>query len=179
MSAMVLKAIQFATAKHEGQLRRGSGEPYIVHPIMVSYLLAQYKQSKNIEELICASLLHDTLEDTETTFSEIAENFSPLVASLVLELTSDEALIKELGKNEYLKIKLCGISNYALVIKLADRLANISDQPSDKMVQDTIALLKHLKSNRKLTATQASISRDIICKCNDITIAKRQEQKNA
>jgi (p)ppGpp synthase/HD superfamily hydrolase len=172
MSAMILKAIEFATSKHEGQFRRGSGEPYIVHPIMVSYILAQYKQSKNIEELIVASLLHDTLEDTDTTFDEISKEFSPIVASLVLELTSDENLIKQIGKNEYLKIKLCGISNYALIIKLADRLGNISDKPSDKMVDNTINLIYHISKNRKLTASQIAISNEILNKCFSIVKAR-------
>jgi (p)ppGpp synthase/HD superfamily hydrolase len=168
MSAMILKAIKFATEKHEGQIRKGSGEPYIVHPIMVSYILAQYKQSKNIEELVCAALLHDTLEDTDTTFDEIVNEFTPLVASLVMELTSDENLIKQIGKNEYLKIKLCGISNYGLILKLADRLGNISDNPSDQMLNDTIELIAHIRKNRKLTVSQSSIVMDIVDKCRAI-----------
>jgi (p)ppGpp synthase/HD superfamily hydrolase len=168
MSAMILKAIKFATEKHEGQTRKVSGEPYIVHPIMVSYILAKYKQSKNIEELICAALLHDTLEDTDTTFDEIVNEFTPLVASLVMELTSDENLIKQIGKNEYLKIKLCGISNYGLILKFADRMGNISDNPSDQMLIDTAELINHVNKNRKFTASQESIAIDILDKCRTI-----------
>ena len=176
MSAMILKAIEFATKKHEGQSRKGSGEPYIVHPIMVSYILAQYKQSKNIEELVCAALLHDTLEDTETTFDEIVNEFTPLVASLVMELTSDEVLIKQIGKNEYLKIKLCGISNYGLILKFADRLGNISDNPSDQMLIDTVDLITHIRKNRKLTASQAAIAMEIMDKCRVITNQRKVAQ---
>lgn len=165
---MLLKAISFATAKHEGQLRRGSGKPYITHPIAVSYILAQYKQSKNIEELIVSALLHDTLEDTDTTFNEIAVEFTPLVASLVLELTSDEYIISQIGKNEYLKIKLCGISNYGLVLKFADRLSNIMDEPSNNMVLDTIELIKYIEINRKLTNTQRSMADEILLRCDKL-----------
>jgi hypothetical protein len=168
MSAMILKAIRFATEKHEGKTRKGSGEPYIVHPIMVSYILAQYKQSKNIEELVCAALLHDTLEDTDTTFDEIVDEFTPLVASLVMELTSDENLIKQIGKNEYLKIKLCGISNYGLILKLVDMLADISYKPSGQMLSDTLELIMHIRKNRKLTASQLSIVEDIVDRCSAI-----------
>jgi (p)ppGpp synthase/HD superfamily hydrolase len=165
---MVLKAIKFATAKHEGQTRRGSGEPYITHPIMVSYIMAQYKQSKNIEELICASLLHDTLEDTDTSFVEIVENFSPMIASLVSELTNDEQMIKQLGKKEYSKIKWCAMTSYALTIKLADRLANIQDAPTDKMVVDTIEIVQHvLKVKKPLTAPQIRLCQDILKQCNE------------
>ena len=172
MSALILKAINFATRKHEGQTRKVSGEPYIVHPIMVSYIVAKYVHPKNMDELICAALLHDTLEDTDTTFNEIVNEFTPLVASLVMELTSDEALIKQIGKNEYLKIKLCGISNYGLILKFADRLGNISDNPSEKMVTDTIDLINNVRKNRKLTTTQDSIATDILMKCNEILRAK-------
>lgn len=165
MSTMVLKAIEFATAKHEGQVRKVTGEPYITHPIMVSYILAQYKQSKNIEELICASLLHDTLEDTDTSFSEIVTEFSPLVASLVLELTNDDSIIKEVGKLQYMKTKLIGISSYALTIKLADRLANMSDKPTQKSINETVEIIKHISKERKLSTTQTALCKDIMGVC--------------
>jgi hypothetical protein len=177
MSAMILKAINFATSKHEGKKRKGSGEPYIVHSIMVSYILAEYKQSKNIEELVCAALLHDTLEETETTFNEIVNEFTPLVASLVMELTSDGALIKQIGKNEYLKIKLCGISNYGLILKFADLLGHISYNPSIKMVDDAIDLINHVRKNRKLTSAQESIAMDILAKCKVITNQRKVESE--
>jgi guanosine-3',5'-bis(diphosphate) 3'-pyrophosphohydrolase len=165
---MILKAIEFATAKHEGQFRKGTGKPYITHPIMVSYVLAQYKQSKNIEELICAALLHDSLEDTDTTFAEIANEFTPLVASLVLELTNDDNVIGQIGKLEYFKIKWLGLSNYGLILKLADRLSNLKDNPTDKTVNDTIELIKHVQKNRKLTTSQAAIATDILIQCTEL-----------
>ena len=158
---MILKAIEFSTLKHEGQVRKGTGKPYITHPIMVSYVLAQYKQSKNIEELICAALLHDTLEDTDTSFVEIANEFTPLVASLVLELTNDDNIISQIGKLEYFKIKWLGLSNYGLILKLADRLSNLKDMPTKQTVKDTLELSNHLIKNRKLTASQGAIVTDI------------------
>lgn len=158
---LVLKAIEFAIKKHEGQFRKASGEPYVIHPIATSYLLMKYKQSKHQEELIAALILHDTLEDTDTNFVELATEFNPLIASIVLELTSDVEEIKKIGKNEYLKKKLCGISNYALVCKLLDRLHNISDNPKTSYIEDTKNLLYHIERNRKLTKTQKNIIRDI------------------
>lgn len=170
---MIYKAIKFAEEKHQGQIRKGSGLPYVTHPIITSYLLAKFKRSKHIEELIVAAILHDTLEDTETTFVEIAEAFTPLVASLVFELTSDEEQIKLLGKNEYFKKKLLGISNYALVLKLVDRLSNISDNPKHQYVVDTQELVEHISKNRKLTATQKNIIKEIKQKCFTIRILSR------
>lgn len=158
---MLLKAIKFCETKHQGQVRKGSGKPYATHPIIASYLLAKYKQSHRMEELLVAMLLHDTLEDTETSFLEIAEEFTPLVASLVLELTSCEDTIAKVGKNEYLKTKMLGMSSWGLVLKLVDRLSNIMDNPSEKYLKDTDELMYYLKSNRKLTKTQECIVNDI------------------
>lgn len=164
---MVLEAYRFAEKKHSGQFRKKSGIPYVAHPIAVSYIVSSCKKSKHLEEILTASILHDTLEDTDTNFTELAQEFSPLVASLVLELSNDEQAIKELGKLEYQKKKLVGISSYALVIKLADRLHNISDNPTDKMVLDTMQLLDYLCLNRKLSGTQEKLVADIRQLCSE------------
>ena len=158
---IVIKAITFAAEKHKGQKRRETKLPYITHPLIVSYLLTKYKKSKDLESLIVASILHDTLEDTKTTIQELSNEFSPMIAGLVVELTSDDEQIKLLGKNEYLKIKMVGMSNYALVIKLCDRLSNIIDAPSAKYKKDTEDLLKYLIDKRDLTGTQMNIVNDI------------------
>jgi (p)ppGpp synthase/HD superfamily hydrolase len=166
---MIRLAIEFATAKHSGQTRKVSGEPYISHPIIVSYLLANYKTSKRLEELICAALLHDTFEDTDTSFDEISNKFTPFVASLVLELTNDEDIIGRIGKLAYFKSKWKGMSSYALTIKLCDTLSNISDAPSEQKVKDTIELLTYLQKVRKLSKTQKRIVDDILAECNKKT----------
>lgn len=148
---MLFKALQFAGEKHRGQFRRESGLPYVVHPTSVAFLLAKYKRSKRQEELQVACLLHDTLEDTDTSFTELAEEFSPLVASLVLALTSDKEEIEAIGKTAYLTKKMLGMSNYALAIKLADRLSNILDNPSESYKEQTASILEVLKTQRQLT----------------------------
>lgn len=158
---MLIKALHFAATKHQDQTRKCSGLPYVIHPIIVSFLLAKYKISKNLEELQVAALLHDTLEDTEANFIELATEFSPMVASLVLELTSDSEEIKRLGKNGYFKIKLLGMSKYALTLKLVDRLSNIMDEPSLQYSTDTLELIKHIENNRILTKTQENICNEI------------------
>jgi (p)ppGpp synthase/HD superfamily hydrolase len=157
----VLLAIKFANLKHKGQIRKVSGEEYITHPIKVSYILAAFKKSKKLEDLICASLLHDTLEDTETSFEELNKHFGPLVASLVFELSNDNEEIKKIGKRDYQLNKMRGMSSYALVIKLADRLANITDNPTEKMKEDTLYILKELSKKRKLSKTHLAIISEI------------------
>jgi guanosine-3',5'-bis(diphosphate) 3'-pyrophosphohydrolase len=165
---MILKAIRFAEEKHQTQTRKSSGHPYMVHPLIGSYLVGMFKQSKHISELIVAFILHDTLEDTDTTFHELASEFTPLVASIVGELTSNEEQLKLIGKNEYLKKKMVGISSWALVLKLVDRLINICDSPKLQYVTDTIDLMEHLKSNRILTVPQKTLVDEISNECHKI-----------
>lgn len=157
MNALILRAIRFAEEKHQGQKRKFSGEDYISHPIIVSYYIPYFKKSKNINNLICAGILHDTVEDTRTSYDEILQQFGIQVASLVFELTSNQEEIDKIGKCQYLKNKLVGCSSYALVIKLLDRLANISDNPTEKMLQDTKDIISFVKENRKLTKTHLKI----------------------
>ena len=163
---LILKALNFAKRKHAGQVRKGSGAAYVTHPVAVSYLVAAYKRSKHLDEMLVAAILHDCLEDTKTTFVELVKEFTPLVASLVLELSNDPAEIKKVGKLEYQKKKLVGMSSYGLVIKLADRLHNISDQPTMKMILDTMDLMAYLMKNRKLSKTHKALVADILKICS-------------
>lgn len=167
---LLIKALNFTATKHNGQVRRGSNLPYVIHPIIVYHLLTQYKpNSKHLEELQIASLLHDTLEDTECTYIEIEREFGPLVASIVMELTSDEVEIKKIGKNEYLKKKMVKMSKYSFIVKLVDRYSNILDNPTKKYVKNTLELMDFLKKNRKdITKRQLVIIKDIETMCLSI-----------
>jgi (p)ppGpp synthase/HD superfamily hydrolase len=165
LSPRINKAIEFATAKHAGQTRKVSGLPYVSHPIAVSAIVATYKKSKRIEELIIAALLHDTLEDTDTTYEELEKVFSPLVASLVHELTDDSAQMRKMGKLLYQQQKMQKMSSYGLVIKLADRLHNIFDNPTPKMITDTLELISQLEQNRQFTETHNVLITQIKNKC--------------
>lgn len=164
---MIFKMMKFAEEKHKGQVRKGSGDPYITHPIAVSYLICTYKRSRNIKELIVACHGHDLLEDTNTTFEELVKEFGPFVASLIYELTNDEEEIARIGKFEYQKKKFQGMSNYGLIIKLCDRLHNISDNPKEKYLKDTIMIIDHLYKTRKLTNSQSEICSEISKICNN------------
>ena len=145
------KAIIFATKKHEGQVRKGDGMPYIIHPIRVMNHLMKMKKSKNITLLCVATLQHDLLEDTDTTLDEIADNFGHIVAGIVGELTSNKEEISKQGKTQYLLNKMLKMSSYALVIKLCDRLDNIQDMDNmsqefkNKYITETNIILHGLK----------------------------------
>ena len=156
------QALKFAAKKHQGQERRESGLPYIIHPVSVAFFLIEYKgNSHEADVLITASILHDTWEDTNTTIDEIASIFGHPVASLVLELSSDEKEIKRLGKNPYLIKKMITMSSWALVIKLCDRLSNVSDSPKEQYIEDTKAMVSELRAKRNLSGTHSRILESI------------------
>lgn len=158
---LVFKALEFAKAKHAGQTRKVSGNPYASHPMAVSYIVAAFKRSRHLEEILAAAILHDTLEDTDTTFHELAIEFTPLVATLVFELSNDPVAIAKYGKLEYQKKKVIGVSSYSLVIKLSDRLHNVQSTPKPKAVHDTVELIQFLRENRRLSKTHDLIAQEI------------------
>lgn len=80
-------ALCFAVEKHSGQVRKRAGTPYIVHPIEVAAVAATMTEDR---ELLAACVLHDTIEDTDATFEELAEKFGRRVALLVMTETEDK-----------------------------------------------------------------------------------------
>lgn len=168
ISENLKKAIEYATKMHKGQTRL-TGEPYINHPLHVLQNVLKYKESKNIETLLISACLHDTIEDTSATYYDIVERFGPQVASLVLEVTTDEDMKNALGKCQYLSIKMKNMSSWALVIKLCDRLDNVNDllrckddKFKNKYINETIEILNYLIENAKLSKTHVTIIEQII-----------------
>lgn len=148
------KVVKFAANKHKDQVRRGTGLPYIVHPFEVALLLVKYGRP----DLVEVALLHDTLEDTQTTVEEIVENFGPTVAELVKELTSDRERIKKMGKNPYLIDKMKKMSQPALLVKLCDRLSNISDGPTEKYLADTRTMMVELMLDPDINSDRDTVT---------------------
>ena len=168
-------ALQYATQAHQGQTRSG-GEPYIGHPVRVANIIRQYKQSHNIDALIQAAYLHDTIEDTATTQEALHDLFGGLVASLVQELTSDLEEIKRVGKKDYLARKMAHeMSSWGLVIKLADRLDNVKDITTAKTPEwrqkykaETEHIMDYLEQNRALSGTHKKLIGLIRAKINEV-----------
>lgn len=100
------KALEFAIKKHKGQKRKSTYMPYYRHPISVAENIEEVKKSNNLELLMTAAVLHDTVEDCPgVSIQKIATMFGYQVASLVEELTSDKKQIAKMGKTAYLKKK--------------------------------------------------------------------------
>jgi myo-inositol-1(or 4)-monophosphatase len=124
---IIENALIFAGKKHHGQVRKGSNIPYIGHPIEVAMIVA--KMSGN-PEMIAAAALHDTLEDTDTTYDELVKEFGYKVADLVNEESEDKR--PEMDKSNSWKIRkqetidhAKAASYEAKVILLADKLSNM------------------------------------------------------
>jgi guanosine-3',5'-bis(diphosphate) 3'-pyrophosphohydrolase len=122
----IFEALQFAAHKHRDQRRKDpDASPYINHPIALANILLA---GGGIEDpnVICAALLHDTVEDTETTEAELVETFGPKIASIVMEVTDDKTLPK--ARRKELQVEHAPhLSREAKLVKLADKISNVRD----------------------------------------------------
>jgi GTP diphosphokinase / guanosine-3',5'-bis(diphosphate) 3'-diphosphatase len=123
---IVLRAAQFAAEKHRHQRRKDvHASPYINHPIELANVLANDGGITD-PDVLCAALLHDTIEDTETTAEELRATFGDTITDIVLEVTDDKALSKEDRKR--LQIEHAPhVSHQAKLVKLADKICNLRD----------------------------------------------------
>ncbi len=124
--AQLLKALAFAADKHRNQRRKDAvASPYINHPIAVATVLAA-EGGVSDEATLMAAALHDTVEDTQTTFAELEKHFGTEVTGLVRELTDDKSLEK--AERKRLQIEHSGHSSVrAKQLKIADKICNIRD----------------------------------------------------
>lgn len=124
--AKFIEAAYFSARKHRDQKRKGNdASPYINHPLEVANLLANVGEIDDYDVLI-AAILHDTVEDTETTKEEITALFGETVGGYVLEVTDDKSLPK--AERKQLQIEHAPhLSTGAKLIKLCDKISNIRD----------------------------------------------------
>ena len=126
MADIFIKAAAFAADKHRNQRRKdAAASPYINHPIALANVLANEGDITN-KDVLCAAMLHDTIEDTETTESELRIAFGDKIASIVLEVTDDKSLDKATRKQMQIE-HAPHISIEAKMVKLADKISNLRD----------------------------------------------------
>ena len=122
---LVLKATQFAALKHCDQRRKDGKTPYIIHPISVAMILAEIGSIEDLE-ILSAALLHDTLEDTDTSAHELDKNFGSRVRIIVEELTDNDMLTFSQSKQMQIE-NAPYLSKNATLVRIADKISNVSD----------------------------------------------------
>ena len=142
---LILRAFNYANDKHKDQKRK-SGEPYIIHPLNVAYILADVGLD---DATICAALLHDVVEDTDVTHEDLVEVFGLEIAEMVAGVTKLGSMpfdsIEERQVEDYRKMFLAmGKDIRVIIIKLADRLHNMRT-------------LKHLSRERQIANAQETM----------------------
>lgn len=122
----LIRAIAFAADKHRNQRRKDAeASPYINHPIALANVLAN-EGGIDDERVLLAAVLHDTIEDTDTTHDELVQWFGEEVARIVAEVTDDKSLPK--AERKRLQIEHAAhISHAAQLVKLADKICNLRD----------------------------------------------------
>ena len=140
----LLDALAFAAWKHRDQRRKDAeASPYINHPIAVARVLA-VEGGVTAQDVLVAAVLHDTVEDTETSFDELETRFGLAVRDLVRELTDDKTLPKDERKRLQVR-HAAAASRGARQIKLADKICNVRDitetPPADWPVERRLAYL--------------------------------------
>lgn len=133
LTPRIEKAIQKAAILHDGQYRKGEGEPpYIIHPFSVVLLLANYTDDENT---IVAGLLHDTIEDTDYTKEDMEQDFGKEVTEIVLGVTETKkedgkALPWKVRKEEYIQ-KLKAAPEASLMVSAADKIHNLTSMTNE------------------------------------------------
>lgn len=131
MNDITIKAAQFATSRHGGQLRDDGITPFITHPALVAKII-QTATNGTDDNLVAAAWLHDTVEDTSTTYADLLEHFNQDIADLVMEVTHEG----QADSHGYYFPRLR--TQRGIMLKFADRLSNLSDMsdvwPLDKQL---------------------------------------------
>ena len=123
-SELIARALAKATEAHAGQIRNGSGGlPYIEHPRMVAATLAARDYA---ETTLAAALLHDVVEDSDTTVEELRAEFGDEIADLVAALSDDESIESYRERKDEHRRRVAEVDGDALAIYAADKLTNMT-----------------------------------------------------
>ena len=127
---LLVDALAFAAYKHRLQRRKDpEASPYINHPIALAHVLAEEAGVTNAK-ILAAAVLHDTIEDTETTYEELRARFGRTIAGTVREVSDDKTLPK--AERKRLQIEHAKeLSRRARLVKLADKICNVRDIASN------------------------------------------------
>lgn len=180
MAAKLNRAVAFAAEKHVTQFRKYDGTPYIVHPVEVMMLVNQVTDD---EDMLCAAILHDVVEDTDTSLADIREEFGFRVADLVDDLTERTFPGNRKVRKAAECARLSDVDPDAKTIKLADLISNTRSivKHDPKFAKIYLAekreLLRALKGGNEtlMLAAQRSLARGFA----DLSLHSLMEEKSA
>jgi (p)ppGpp synthase/HD superfamily hydrolase len=142
MMSVIQKAINFAAKAHKNQFRKSTDIPYITHPFAVGMLL---QEAKCTDAVVAAGILHDTIEDTSTTYEELTEHFGVQIANLVRAASEhDKALPWGLRKQHTIDM-LKDANLEEIQVITADKLHNLTTIKADLEASFCIAFQKKMK----------------------------------
>jgi (p)ppGpp synthase/HD superfamily hydrolase len=169
---IIEKAIIIAAKAHYNQKRKGTDIPYITHPFAVGILLQKEKCS---EEVIAAGILHDTLEDTETTFEDLTEAFGVHVANLVQAASEhDKTLPWEVRKQHTLDM-LKDASLEEIQVIVADKYHNLTSIQNDLQLHGDIVWERFKRGRRDQHWYYASIVKALSHRKNEFKVIGKLE----
>lgn len=159
--AFLARALAAAMRAHGDQQRKGTGLPYITHPIQVAETLRLWGDVTD-PEVLAAAYLHDAVEDTALEDTDIRREFGDRVGDLVKDLTNDESLPRAEKKAQMIE-RMRGAAPEAMLIKLADRFDNLGDLPAmpwederkTQYVQEGKRLLASIQAGREQRLLEA------------------------
>ncbi len=123
---VIIQALSFAAQKHRDQRRKDvNTSPYINHPIALASVLVNEAGIEDVA-VVCGALLHDTVEDTETTPEELEQVFGPQIRAIVMDVTDDKTLEKHIRKQRQIE-HAAHACREAKLVKLADKICNLRD----------------------------------------------------
>jgi len=154
---------------HKGVYRRDTRIPYYVHPVRVANLVMSYRKQFVLDGVIITALLHDVLEDTSVSKEEIRDNWGTVILDRVLMLTLKDEEVSKVGKTQALINAMMQMDESTLLIKLCDRLDNVTDfvftdsKFAKKYMNETLDILSAVEEEKKdLTLTHKKVINRII-----------------
>lgn len=175
---LIIKAYKCANDLHRGQKRK-SGEPYIIHPVRVAYILLTEIHLID-SDAICAALLHDTIEDTGITEAELAKLFNSDIAYLVAGVSKIKNLdftnkSEEEKYNDCILLRSCAKDIRVIMIKIADRLHNMRTliYKGDKTLIDSYKKINYPIEEFKIDSNAKQKSKSLETITLFVPLAKR------
>lgn len=182
---LILKAVEFAAHKHKDQRRKDEqASPYINHPVKVALVIAEIGGIRD-SEVLAAAVLHDTIEDTDTTPEELEQHFGKKIRGMVEEVSDDPVLPKNMKKQKQVD-HAPHLSEGATLVKLGDKICNVIDlidaPPANWSVERKTEYLewadKVIKNCRSVNKALETHFSKIVISCRQSLLKQNQKPSN-